>query len=251
MRTLLILLLSSVAALAQPVFPPAFWAPVTTAGGGVADYTNGLIAWFKGSTITGLVNGNNVTNWFDGSGNSRNLVQLIPADMPYYTNVASANNAAGAVFNGSSSTMDWTNVNVAATNYYIIASIDCKDGANSTEERLMGESAGRLILDTNDGANKVGWYDGAFHVFNSSTAGLKVYEWVLDTTGDVRTNNVSLGTAAYTKVALNSANSLTIGSSSGATFWKGTIYEFRIYGFIPASGDRTTVYNAVKAYVGL
>lgn len=35
MRTLLILLLSSVSALAQPVFPPAFWAPAQAAASGI------------------------------------------------------------------------------------------------------------------------------------------------------------------------------------------------------------------------
>jgi hypothetical protein len=82
-----------------------------------AEITTAL--WFDAaddSTIT--LNGNNVSQWIDKSGNGRNATQATPANQPAYT-TAGLNGRNVVTFNGSSTFLEFSNITISDNDTYI------------------------------------------------------------------------------------------------------------------------------------
>lgn len=115
---------------------------------------------------------------------------------------------------------------------------------------LFDSAAGRLILAAaTDVGGQVGWFDGAWKKPGTPAAatGFQVMCWSLGAgTGEMFRNGSSIGTAAYTNVAIGGAVGLFATSDGTSNHLACDLGEFLIYTGALSVGNRGSVTNYPK-----
>jgi hypothetical protein len=136
----------------------------------------------------------------------------------------------------------------------VFAAVGLPDYSAATLKYLFDSATGRLILAAaSDVAAQVGWFDGAWKKPGTpaTTTGFQVLTWDLQTgTGEMLRNGTSLGTAAYTNVAIGGAVGLGASSDGAGSFSAPDIGEFLIYPALTVA-QRNQVISYLRARWGV
>ena len=149
-----------------------------TGPGGVGDATSNIL-WLSADNITGLADGNDITTWTDGSGNSNDLTQSDSSLNPIYkTNIL--NGLPAVRFNKSNGRIRRNNFTTfpttAITEIYVNSNNEgANDGilsyaseADDNDFMLMGSRSLRIHKKEGTLDTSVSVSDGNFHIVNAS-----------------------------------------------------------------------------------
>ena len=149
-----------------------------TGPGGVGDATSNIL-WLSADNITGLADGNDITTWTDGSGNSNDLTQSDSSLNPIYkTNIL--NGLPAVRFNKSNGRIRRNNFTTfpttAITEIYVNSNNEgANDGilsyaseADDNDFMLMGSRSLRIHKKEGTLHTLVSVSDGNFHIVNAS-----------------------------------------------------------------------------------
>ena len=206
---------------------------------------SGLQAWYKFDTNITL-NGSNVSEWGDSSGNGNDLTQTTASDQPAY-------NSGDIDFDGSSDYMALDSA-LDLTSFTIFAVIDLDD---TTLETLFGNGTdGTDFFRLNGSAWTIRTEGSSFQNNIGTTAGTNKYlltlytdvgatstTYYLEADGTAE-NNASIDNKTFTvgDVGRNSAN---------AQFFNGKISEVAIFNAALSTADRETVEQDIMTRNGL
>lgn len=216
-----------------------------------------LTAWYDASQITGLSDGDPVTNWPDVSGNSRDVVQATAARQPTYrTNVTAGRPVVR--FDGSNDILvTAVAVNNAQPNTYavVVSSDFPTPGSGNAQGIVHNHNAGaggeNSLFLRSDNAD-YGVYGGALGLIDvvASTAGFHVVlasfngtSSILSVDGVEFTGNA--GTLEMGGIALGGR------ADSMSQFLDGDIAEAVVYNSVPSVAERGWLYRYLGRKYGV
>jgi hypothetical protein len=96
---------------------------------------------------------------------------------------------------------------------------------------LFDTETGRMVIGNATDADKIAYYDDAWHDIAATTAGWQALTWILASGGNglIFRNGVYLGYGTYTAKAIGGAVGFLIDKSFTARMWGADVGEFLIY----------------------
>jgi hypothetical protein len=230
---------------------------------------SGLEAWYK-SGVGVTLNGGDVSQWDDQSGNARHLTQGTAANQPLYNaSDANWNGLASITFNGTSDFLlchavapaifqgtdkAWTIVTAVkraagGTYRFLLGSNDIAGGGNAQVvlSQKWNSVDDYVIYKRDTSGSSVD-----SHIGTSGDTAVIIRWQHSGTLGEVYVNGASAGTSANNVGALTSQDAFCIGAfpsglSSGATFWTGDIAEVVMYSRLLTAGEQTQIEDYFKS----
>ena len=215
-----------------------------------------VFRWYKASQITGLSDGDPVSQWDDESANADHAVQATGANQPIYK-TGILNGHPVVRFDGSNDYLTLSNILDATSSvghFFAVAIHNGTGIANILSNRVDGSNSGGWLLGYQDQATPRYGHNGVGTVTYSATDQFNIIEAQRNgTTSSVIGVNGSLGSSSalnYT-VAGSSATKLGVLDTNGTRALNGDIAEIVIYDSLLSSADRLALIQHFKAKYGI
>lgn len=229
--------------------------PNTSGPGGISNV--GLMLWLKSEVgvfqdLEGTnpgANSKEVALWQDQSGNGNHFVQDDSNRQPFY-GTSSFNGVPALSFDATDDFLYNSTLVMSAGDRTVIAALLANDDGD-TLQYLLDAQTGRFICAImGDVSGSPGFYDGAWKSIGASVTLDQTLAWRFSGgTGAIYRDNVSLGSAAYTPVAVGGTVAIGAAYNGGeGTVFDGLLGEIIVYNRALELSELTTVtaYLATK-----
>ena len=214
-----------------------------------------VFRWYKASQITGLSDGDPVSQWDDESANADHAVQATGANQPIYK-TGILNGHPVVRFDGSNDYLTLSNIldaTSAVAHFFAVAIHNGTGIANILSNRVDGSSSGGWFLGYQDPSTPRYGHNGVGTVTYAATDQFNIIEVQRNGTDVTIGINGSLGTPttlSYT-VAGSSATKLGVLDADGNRALNGDIAENVIYAALLSAADRLDLISHFKAKYGI
>lgn len=205
--------------LGEGVVPSGEWTPLDLPG---------LVLWLDASTITGIPDGGDISQWDDLSGNARHATQAVALDKPHFREAYQ--NGLGAVeFDSVDHWMDLDfSSGIGAADHTFVFALETRNTGTNGDQRLLYFSPVNLlsINSVTSTLGKVGYYDVAWVHAANATDAAQVLAFQLDNAGaELFRNGVSIAAGLpHTNRALGDPASLGA-NNTGLYQFDGHLFE--------------------------
>lgn len=221
---------------------------------------NSLVMWLDAAEGVTL-NGPDVSNWADQSGNGNDAVQAVASNQPLF-NATGLNGFPSLGLDGATEFMDVLDspsidITSSFTAYFVINAAVFSNfpnliarNFNTGYRLLLGPSTGQLSTVVANGAFQL---DTSPSAISLSTDTILEFHYEINGTINFTANGVSLGTQTNTLSGVNSNNAvLNIGVANGGTnFYEGEMAQILLFNTLLSTANRNNVGNYLANRYGL
>lgn len=190
---------------------------------------SGCNLWLRADSISGLTDGESVSNWPDGSGQGNHAAQSTVLDQPVFkTNVLAGR--AVVRFNGVNEYLELPLVEASTNHTFVFVYSHTPTGVSSNY--LFDAQSGRLRLDVADQGlpASVRWNDGSWHNIGDAVQGSQILSWLFSgTNGQVFRNSSILGSDTYDPTDIGGRVTIGATNNGNSSFFAGDIAEVLYY----------------------